>query len=60
MFMPPPAIVDPVAATELRPRLAADEEVVEVEPPLTEVVFCAGDGDLVAICWPKLHIRKPI
>jgi hypothetical protein len=33
MLMPPPATVDHVAATELPPGLADDEEVVEVEPP---------------------------
>jgi hypothetical protein len=34
--MPPPATVDPVAATELPP--AADEEVVEVAPPVTSFI----------------------
>ncbi|KAK1649488.1 hypothetical protein QYE76_067293 [Lolium multiflorum] len=38
MFMPPPATVDPVAATELPPGLAADEEVVEVEPHVTSFI----------------------
>jgi hypothetical protein len=33
MFMPPPATVDLVAATELPP--AADEDVLEVAPPVT-------------------------
>jgi hypothetical protein len=37
-FLPPPATVDPVAATELPPGLAADEEVVEVEPPVTSFI----------------------
>jgi hypothetical protein len=36
-FMLPPA-ADPVAATELPPGLADDEEVVEVEPPLTPFI----------------------
>jgi hypothetical protein len=36
-FMPPPAIVDPVAAMELPP--AADlADVVEVEPPVTSFI----------------------
>jgi hypothetical protein len=30
--------VDPVAATELPPGLATDEEVVEVEPPVTSFI----------------------
>jgi hypothetical protein len=61
--MPPPATVDPIAASELRPGLAADEEVVEVEPPLTcssgqfawkpNLYFAAGDRDSVAVCWPN-------
>jgi hypothetical protein len=34
--MPPPVTVDPVAATELPP--AADEEVVEVAPPVTSFI----------------------
>ncbi|KAK1645907.1 hypothetical protein QYE76_063712 [Lolium multiflorum] len=36
--MPPPATVYPVAATELPPRLADDEEVVEVELPMTPLI----------------------
>jgi hypothetical protein len=35
-FMPPPVTVDPIAATELPP--AADEEAVEVAPPVTSFV----------------------
>jgi hypothetical protein len=38
MFMPPPATVDPVAAMELPPGLAADEQIVEVEPPVTSFI----------------------
>ncbi|KAK1607987.1 hypothetical protein QYE76_031660 [Lolium multiflorum] len=37
-FMPLPATMDPVAATELPPGLAADEEAVEVEPPVTSFI----------------------
>jgi hypothetical protein len=47
MFMPPPApsvfitspaTVDPVAAMELASRLADDQDVVEVEPPMTPLI----------------------
>jgi hypothetical protein len=34
-FMPPPTTVDPVETMELPSGLAADEEVIEVEPPVT-------------------------
>jgi hypothetical protein len=37
-FMPPPVIVDPVAATELPPGLAADEDVVKAEPPVSSFI----------------------
>jgi hypothetical protein len=36
--MPPPAIVDPVAAVELPSGLADNEDVVEVEPPMTPFI----------------------
>ncbi|KAK1692295.1 hypothetical protein QYE76_008992 [Lolium multiflorum] len=35
MFMPPPATVDQVPALELPPGLADDEDVIEVEAPMT-------------------------
>ncbi|KAK1611597.1 hypothetical protein QYE76_035270 [Lolium multiflorum] len=38
MFMPPPTTVDPLAAMELPPGLAADEQIVEVEPPVTSFI----------------------
>ncbi|KAK1628194.1 hypothetical protein QYE76_002509 [Lolium multiflorum] len=37
-FMPPPATVDPVAAMELSPGLADDEDAVEVQPPMTPFI----------------------
>jgi hypothetical protein len=37
-FMPPPTTVDPIAAMELPLGLDDDEEVVEVEPPLTPFI----------------------
>jgi hypothetical protein len=36
--MPPLATVDPVAAMELPPGLADDEDVVEVRPPMTPFI----------------------
>jgi hypothetical protein len=38
MLMPPPATVDSVAAMELPPGLADDEDVVEVEPSITPFI----------------------
>jgi hypothetical protein len=38
MFMLPLVAVDPVAAMELPPGLADDEDVVEVEPPMTPFI----------------------
>jgi hypothetical protein len=37
-FMLPPPTVDPVAAMELPPGLADDEDVVEVEPSITPFI----------------------
>ncbi|KAK1662512.1 hypothetical protein QYE76_050671 [Lolium multiflorum] len=37
-FIPPPVTVDPVAAMELPSGLTDDEEVIEVEPPMTPFI----------------------
>jgi hypothetical protein len=69
--MPYPSPVEHVPAMEVPPVLGNDEDVVEVQPPMTHSsdrlawkpkLFLQPDydGDSVAVCWPKLHIQKPI
>jgi hypothetical protein len=38
MLMAPPTPVDPVPAMEVLPMLAGDEDIIEVQPPMTPFI----------------------